>query len=161
MGFNLVYFFVFVLRKSLLSVSCYFLLVPFAAGFLFRILDLAPSFGEGPAEIVSRSTIGEKINGCYEKVNHVLESVRDVLLWKNAMYSAKCCALTWAIGYVSSFFSMSFLVFCVVWIAFGLSFVKKTCATPVCSYVSPYIREAQDLTHRVVAAIPRMDNVTK
>ncbi|KYK69344.1 reticulon protein [Toxoplasma gondii TgCatPRC2] len=161
LGINLLYFFVFVLGKSLLSVSCYFLMVPFAAGFLFRVLDLAPSFGEGPVEIVSRSTVSGMVGRCYENVNCVLESVRDVLLWKDAMYTAKCCVLTWAVGYVSSFFSMCFLVFCVVWIAFGFSFVKKMCAAPVCACVSPYIQEAQEFCSRMVAAIPRMDSVTK
>ncbi|PFH35130.1 reticulon protein [Besnoitia besnoiti] len=161
LGFNLIYFFVFVLCKSLLSISCYFLLVPFAAGFVFRVLDLAPSFGEGPVEVVSKTTISAKVNCLYEKLNHSLESIRDILLWKNAAYSAKCCVLTWAAGYVSSFFSMYFIIFCLVWVAFGFSFVKKMCAPTVSMYVSPYIEQARELSHRVIGSIPRMDNVTK
>lgn len=161
LGFNLVYFFVFVLSKSLISVTCYFLLVPFAACFLFRALDLAPSFGEGPVEVVSRDTINAKVSHLYEILNDALEKIRDVLLWKNAAYSAKCCVLTWATGYVSSFVSVYFIVFCAVWAAFGFTFTKKMCAEPLCAYVSPYIRRARNLSHSIVGAIPRMDDVTK
>lgn len=40
---NLLYFFVFALNKSCVSLLCYFLLVPFALGLLFKALDLAPA----------------------------------------------------------------------------------------------------------------------
>lgn len=157
---NLIYFSVFVLGKSVVSLASYVVISFILFGPLFKLVGLATT-SVGPVEVVSRSKVASVVECLYERANAVLATARDICLWTDSLQSAKALAALYALGYISAFFSLPALVFVAAWGAaiyhVGAAFLKETLA-PV---VSPYIKMADQFAHTLIKSIPRMEETHK
>lgn len=157
---NLFYFLVFAMGKSMVSLCCYLLLAPAMLGLLLKALHLTPA-GEGPWEIVSKSTVHSKVDCLYDKTNQFLDFCRDICLWRDVFFTAKVCCALLTLGYVSSFFSFASLVFISTWGWFCYTSCSSLFHDTIYPIVSPYVKMANQAFHKVFQSIPKMEESDK
>lgn len=168
---NLIFFLVFVMSKSLISICCHIFLFFMLLGFVFKLIDTSVclqenekatnAIGNAKIEIINREAINNILMCTYDIVNEYVSLLRDIVMWRDTIFSLKVWGIVFAFGFVCSYVALPTFCFVLVWILFSFTFFLDLYNSYIQEHVHFYIAQIHKFTLLAFSSIPKMDDLKK